>query len=448
MEARTTTGFRPEAETLRAYARKAGALVLQALAEGLGAFTGPAAGGGGAGGTVSLAGEREFLTVERAEMALKGMLEGPEGTVTAVKFSTKSFGDGSAAVAANALRRHSESLTAVDLSDTISGRPEDEALRALGTFCEGLAACRLKSLDLSDNALGEKGVRACAALLQEQPALQDLHFQNVGCSPFACAAIAELLCNPGELRKLHLFNNMSDDAGAQAIAALLARAPKIADFKMVSSRVKEAGGQFLAQVLAGKPLERLNLSDNPMGATCGPAFNALLAACAPTLKHLNLSEVCLEDEGLLALLPGLARCTGLESLELGANEIMRTGMRALAGCLKAFPRLKVLNVKENEFGDKGALALAEALVGLDQLETLDLYQNEVKNAGALALVKALADKPHLKFVDLNANYIADAVVEEVQFYAQETLHLGEGVLREFDDNMEDMADEEEDSDND
>ena len=108
----------------------------------------------------------------------------------------------------------------------------------------------------------------------------------------------------------------------------------------------------------------------------------------------------------------------------------------------------MLNLKENEFGDKGALALAEALVGLDQLETLDLYQNEVKNAGALALVKALADKPHLKFVDLNANYIADAVVEEVQFYAQETLHLGEGVLQEFDDNMEDMADEEEDSDDD
>ena len=177
--------------------------------------------GGAAGGTVSLAGEREFLTVERAEMALKGMLEGPEGTVTAVKFSTKSFGDGSAAVAANALRRHSESLTAVDLSDTISGRPEDEALRALGTFCEGLAACRLKSLDLSDNALGEKGVRACAALLQEQPALQDLHFQNVGCSPFACAAIAELLCNPGELRKLHLFNNMSDDAKQSMMSSLL-----------------------------------------------------------------------------------------------------------------------------------------------------------------------------------------------------------------------------------
>ena len=40
------------------------------------------------------------------------------------------------------------------------------------------------------------------------------------------------------------------------------------------------------------------------------------------------------------------------------------------------------------------------------------------------------------------------MVEEVQFYAQETLHLGEGVLQEFDDNMEDMADEEEDSDDD
>ena len=51
-----------------------------------------------------------------------------------------------------------------------------------------------------------------------QAALQELAFQNVGCSIRACEAVAELVKRPQELRRLHLHNNMSDDAGAAAIA--------------------------------------------------------------------------------------------------------------------------------------------------------------------------------------------------------------------------------------
>ena len=51
-----------------------------------------------------------------------------------------------------------------------------------------------------------------------QTALQELAFQNVGCSIRACQAVGELVRHPQELRRLHLYNNMSDDAGAAAIA--------------------------------------------------------------------------------------------------------------------------------------------------------------------------------------------------------------------------------------
>lgn len=51
-----------------------------------------------------------------------------------------------------------------------------------------------------------------------QPALEQLAFENVGCSINACTSLAELLENTQELRNLRLYNNMSDDAGAAAIA--------------------------------------------------------------------------------------------------------------------------------------------------------------------------------------------------------------------------------------
>ena len=45
---------------------------------------------------------------------------------------------------------------------------EDEALDVLRIISKGLAKAKLRGLNLSDNALGEKGVRACAEVLTAQ----------------------------------------------------------------------------------------------------------------------------------------------------------------------------------------------------------------------------------------------------------------------------------------
>ena len=54
-----------------------------------------------------------------------------------------------------------------------------------------------------------------------QPALEQLAFQNVGCSINACTSLAELIQNTQELRSLRLYNNMSDDAGSASIAKVI-----------------------------------------------------------------------------------------------------------------------------------------------------------------------------------------------------------------------------------
>ena len=52
-----------------------------------------------------------------------------------------------------------------DISDIIAGRPEDEALRTLGIICGSLKKFDLVEVNLSDNALGAKGVEACRDVL-------------------------------------------------------------------------------------------------------------------------------------------------------------------------------------------------------------------------------------------------------------------------------------------
>ena len=53
----------------------------------------------------------------------------------------------------------------LDLSDTISGLSFDEAQQTCEVFVECFSNLPLKYLDLSDNALGPKGVKSCEGLI-------------------------------------------------------------------------------------------------------------------------------------------------------------------------------------------------------------------------------------------------------------------------------------------
>ena len=78
-----------------------------------------------------------------------------------MKLSTKSFGIDAAKVVTKAFANIASTLKEVDLSDIIAGRPEEEALKAMQIITEATLCAKITSVDVSDNAFGEKGVRAC-----------------------------------------------------------------------------------------------------------------------------------------------------------------------------------------------------------------------------------------------------------------------------------------------
>ncbi len=361
-------------------------------------------------------------------------------TVRKIRLSTKSFGVDAAEVAAEAFAACRNTLVDLDLSDVIAGRPEDEAMKALKCLCDSVECLKLKSLDLSDNALGEKGIVACSTALTSQKELESIAFRNIGCSVAACKAILNLLGCKETLRRIHLYNNMSDDEGAFAIASLIEQLPKLEDFMMVSSRVKQDGGQALARTLVGKTLVSLDLHDNILGPeTAGALVNVLQGQ--HHLKHLNLSETCLEDEGVELIANSLMKSAAkLESLGLAANDITVSSCPSIVKCLASKPELRSLDIKENELGDRGALLLSTILQSKGKLETLDLYQNEIGRAGALGIVKSVSGCKSLTRLDLNANYIPTWCIDEI-IDVMKKAFPEKTVLSEFDENDEDMEDE-------
>ena len=131
--------------------------------------------------------KRELVADAAAADALVASLP---ATCRAIKLSNKSYG----AKAAKAIAEKLASLRGVkdvDVSDVIAGRPEAEALEVLETLALALAKAsgygdakrsRVTALDVSDNALGQKGLDALLPLFMGAAPLVHLKTCNNGMS--------------------------------------------------------------------------------------------------------------------------------------------------------------------------------------------------------------------------------------------------------------------------
>ncbi|GJW31642.1 Ran GTPase-activating protein 1 [Tanacetum coccineum] len=133
-----------------------------------------------------------FIEADEAKELLKPLTK-PGNKYSKICFSNRSFGLDAAHVAAPILSSINKQLTEVDLSDFVAGRPEAEALQVMTIFSESLKHSVLRFLNLSNNALGEKGVRAFGQLLASQGNLKELYLMNDGISEEAVKAVCELI---------------------------------------------------------------------------------------------------------------------------------------------------------------------------------------------------------------------------------------------------------------
>ncbi|KAL4125419.1 hypothetical protein PRIC2_009004 [Phytophthora ramorum] len=409
---------------------------------------------------LSFEGERELVTETRAHELVHSYadVEAQPPAFTHVTLRNKSYTLEAARVIAALFSRLEArgafaQLTSVDFADMIAGRPEDEALQVLATLCDALGGIKtLTRIDLSDNALGEKGVRACFGLLQRQEKLRHVFFCNNGISAAAAGVIADEvllfrgLDAPTKLETFHFYNNMSGDGGAVALAKLLPLSPALKDLRFSATRAQRDGSLAFATALASlKKLEKLDLSDNTFKAQGGQAI-ARAVKSMPYLVEINLRDAAIEDDGVVAIANALhesSAAAGLTALDVSGNDLTAESMPALAQILRVTGALRVLQVEENEIGSKGAKTLAKALeIGSPALEKVVANVNEIGASGALALVKAVVDKKAFTKLDIDGNQISADGVVNIETLLQSKNKSD--MLGSLEDNDEDEEEEEED----
>lgn len=258
-------------------------------------------------------------------------------------------------------------------SDIFTGRLRSEIPLALGHLSDGVitANAQLVELDLSDNAFGPDGVKACVKLLTSK----------------ACYS----------LKTLKLNNNGLGVGGGKILSKALI------DCHKTSS---EAGTPLQLQVfISGR-----NRLENPGATSLAEAFQTI-----GSLEEVQMPQNGILHEGIAALAEAFKSNPNLKILNLNDNTFTSKGATAMAKVLPSLKNLEVINFGDCLVKTEGAKALAKSLrTSVNNLKELNLSFDEINKEGALAIVEALESKDSLKKLELNGNAIGEDGIEEVK----------------------------------
>jgi Ran GTPase-activating protein (RanGAP) involved in mRNA processing and transport len=373
------------------------------------------------------------------------------------------IGDGGAGAVAEQLRLLAAraSLRALSLADVVATLPEKEAVRSLSALATAAAAAAptLTSLDLSYNALGSKGVSACAPLLQAlAPTLQELYLRRSGLGPDAARLLRTFLVNTQAgttLRTLHITSSVLTSQGVFHVAAVLEKSPRIEDLRLSSLR---AGADSIARVfsaLASRAthLRALDLSDNDMSVDTALLFYNVVIA-NPGLVRLVLRDMAMGNDCAYLVLRAVTKSpVTLTHLDLAGNELSADSSDAFAACFDAKSSTLVeLDLSDNPLGDDAAIRIGQSLNGdratslsvvkfalcglsdlgvvsiadsarsLPALSRLDLGDADLRKSTATAVRAALGDK--LRLPQRNDDeFLAEGSAKEAESAAQNDAEL-------------------------
>lgn len=366
----------------------------------------------------------------------------------------------------------SATVKILDVSDVIASRMEDEGLQVLRTLCDAFKYSSLEEVDLSDNAMGSKGIKACASVLSGQYAsLKRLSLCNNGLSEHAMNEMAEILSGSGtgeenadfgssmceRMEKIHFYNNMSGNGGCQAFAQILSKCThNLQDLRFSGTRAGREGSLLISSALENLGqgiinLRYLDLADNSFGSVGGSTLAKALRRCV-NLTSLNLRDCVLEDDATGEVCRAVwAADAQLEVLDLSGNEITKKGAKSIAELIEENETtLRVLHCEENEMTSKGVSYIAAALGS--RVEEIRLGVNECGGVAASALITAYGEQgtgmPCLKTIHLDGNMFPERDVKELMgCFGDKLVEMEDNVDDgDVDDDLSEDEEEEDDDD--
>ncbi|XP_062319077.1 NACHT, LRR and PYD domains-containing protein 12-like isoform X1 [Osmerus eperlanus] len=279
--------------------------------------------------------------------------------------------------------------------------------------CEALASAlpssELTELDLSNNNLGDSGMKLLSAGLGNPLCkLETLRLSGCLVTEEGCASLASALrSNPFHLRELDLSYNHPGEKGSKLLSAGLEDPHcRLEKLKLSGCHITEEGCASLSSALKSTSfLRQLELSNNDLKDAGMKLLSAGLGNPLCKLETLRLSGCHITEEGCASLGSVLKSTSFLRQLDLSNNDLKDAGMKLLsAGLGNPLCKLETLRLSGCLVTEEGCASLASALRSNPfHLRELDLSYNHPGEKG-LKLLSAGLEDPHCRLEKLNVDH--------------------------------------------
>ncbi|XP_049322618.1 NACHT, LRR and PYD domains-containing protein 12-like [Astyanax mexicanus] len=356
---------------------------------------------------------------ERSCSALLRVLSSESSTLTLLDLSNNPIQDCGVELLSNGLKSSKCKLETLSLSDcgiTVEG------YAALASALKSNPSSHLIELDLRGNDPGDTGVKKLHDLLVDpQHKLSKLRLCDCNITDEGSASLCSALkSNPSHIRELELSNNRLGDSGIKHITDLLQNPNCLLEKLMLNNNgftEKDCADLEKAFRINPSHLKELDLSGNKLGNSGVKKMSDLLKMSEWKLTKLNISDCSVTEEGYADLVSALKSNSSLVELDLRDNDPGNTGVKKFTDLLKE-PNCKLKTVRflKTSAAEEACASLSADLgVNLLLQTELNLSRNPAGLSGD-SRVKLLCDllqDTHCKLRKLKNN--DDDLTEESCF---------------------------------
>mmetsp|Transcript_30898 Transcript_30898/g.81110 ORF Transcript_30898/g.81110 Transcript_30898/m.81110 type:complete len:1322 (-) Transcript_30898:1907-5872(-) len=181
---------------------------------------------------------------------------------------------------------------------------------------------RLRTLILSGNRIGDRGVTVLTSSLIGNVALRKLHLSRVGMGMGGCRGVGDLLVASDMLVDVDVSWNRISAEGVEPICAGMKSSSSLRVINLSWNALGDAGAVSVAEALTeNQSLEVIDVSSNRFSYNAAASLAGALSSSDSSLRQLKIEGNNLTREGCIVLMSCLQSNPMLEAIEMKGSSL-------------------------------------------------------------------------------------------------------------------------------